>query len=144
MEQLPEEAKERIELLLHAGEAFETAGDFDSALARYAAAFEQVPEPKTEWDVSSLILSNIGSAFFLKGHFQAGADSLHLALKCVPGAGNSFIHMRLGQVELELDNRPAAIEHLTIAYQQEGENIFEDENPKYLAFLKKVRPALVR
>ncbi|MEJ7804639.1 MAG: hypothetical protein WKG03_01795 [Telluria sp.] len=143
MEQLPDEAKERIELLLHAGGAFETAGDFDSALARYAAAFEQVPEPKTDWNVSSLIMSNIGSTFFLKGYFQAGADSLRLALQCVQGPGNSFIHLRLGQVELELDNRAAAIEHLTIAYQQEGEEIFEEENPKYLAFLKKVRPALV-
>ncbi len=144
MVDLPGDLDEKVELLLKAGHAFETAGDFDSALARFGAAFELVPEPKTEWHISSLILTDIGTAFFLKGHFQAGADALHLALKCSSGPGNPYIHLRLGQVELELDNRPSAIEQLTLAYQLDGEEIFEPENPKYLAFLKKVRPALVR
>lgn len=144
MGDLPEEVQERIELLSHAGAAFETAGDFKNAVARYGAAFALVPEPQTEWPASAQILAKLGTSFYLSGDFQAGADALHLALKCATGSDNPAIHLRLGQVELELDNRAAAIEHLTIAYQQEGEEVFEPENPKYLAFLKKVRPALVR
>ena len=144
MADLPKELQERIALLGNDGDAFETAGDLASALARYGAAFNLLPEPKTDWDASAPILSKMGTAFFLDGRFEAGADALKLALQCAAGGVSPSIHLRLGQCELELDNRSAAIEHLTMVYQHGGADMFETEDPKYLAFLKKVRPALVR
>lgn len=54
-----------------------------------------------------------------------------------PGAiGNPFLHLRLGQCQLELGNNDQAADELTRAYMAEGTTIFQDEDPKYLAFLK--------
>ena len=59
-----------------------------------------------------------------------------------PGAiGNPFIHMRLGQSQFELGNMDRAADELARAYLQEGLAIFEDEDPKYVAFIKsKLKP----
>ena len=144
MSQLPVDLQEKIDLLSAQGDAFDTAGDVDSALARYGAALALVPAPQMDWHASAHILFKIGTLYFLDGQFQAGSDALRVALACPADSDNAHMHLRLGQVELELDNRSVAIEHLTRAYELEGTAIFDDEDPKYLAFLKKVRPALVQ
>ncbi len=144
MSQLPVELQEKIDLLSAQGDAFDIAGDIDSALARYGAALALVPAPQIDWQGSGQILFKIGTLYFLDGQFQAGSDALRVALACPSDSANARVHLRLGQVELELDNRAVAIEHLTRAYELEGVEIFDEEDPKYLAFLKKVRPALVQ
>jgi hypothetical protein len=56
-----------------------------------------------------------------------------------PGAiGNPFLHLRLGQCQLELGDRKRAADELTRAYAIEGKDIFANEDRKYFAFLKTV------
>lgn len=54
-----------------------------------------------------------------------------------PGAiGNPFVHLRLGQAQFELGDMTRAADELARAYMGAGDEIFEEQDPKYLAFLK--------
>jgi tetratricopeptide (TPR) repeat protein len=59
------------------------------------------------------------------------------ALRSPNGFGNPFLHLRRGQVLFELGRREEAANELTRAYGLEGEQIFEEEHPKYLNFLQR-------
>jgi hypothetical protein len=54
-----------------------------------------------------------------------------------PGAEpNGFIRLRRGQVAFEKGNLPVAEKELAEAYRLEGEAVFAEDDPKYLAFIK--------
>ena len=57
-------------------------------------------------------------------------------MSCPGAVGNPFLHLRLGQIEFELGNAEASANELTRAFAIEGSGIFDDEDPKYFAFLK--------
>ncbi len=48
---------------------------------------------------------------------------------------NPAVHLRLGEVYFELENFEKAADELARAYMAEGKDVFEDEDPKYFAFL---------
>jgi hypothetical protein len=81
-------------------------------------------------------LTAIGEANFFGGDFAAGRDNLSMAMHCPNAIGNPFLHLRLGQCQLELGNLDRATDELTRAYMGGGTEIFEDEHEKYFNFLK--------
>ncbi|MBO0591246.1 hypothetical protein I2486_07470 [Cellulophaga sp. E16_2] len=136
MKTLDESLHLEIEKLSEQGDALAEAGNYSDALDAYWAAFDLVPEPKTEWEATTWILVAIGDANFLGADFQAGLENLSNAMHCPNGIGNPFIHLRLGQCQLETGNLERAADELTRAYALEGEELFADDDPKYLEFLK--------
>ena len=90
----------------------------------------------TNWDTTIWILTAIGDANFLDNDFQAGVDNLSNAMHCAGAIGNPFIHMRLGQCLFEIGSLDRAADELTRAYALEGDEIFSEDDPKYLKFRK--------
>ena len=97
-----------------------------------------LPEPKTQWQACTWLLSAIGDANFLGGNYEQAKVALSDAMHCPGAIGNPFIHLRLGQTQFELGNRSRAADELARAYMAEGKDIFSAENPKYFEFLKTV------
>jgi hypothetical protein len=106
------------------------------ALASYWAAWDLLPAPKTSWEAATWILAAIGEANFLNGDFDAGRGNLSTAMHCPKAIGNAFLHLRLGQCQFELGNLDSAGDELARAYMGGGEEIFQDEDPKYFSFVK--------
>ncbi len=136
MAELSDPIYERIKALCAEGDALADDDNFSAALERYGAAWELLPEPRTDWGAATWILTAIGDACFFSGHYQAARDNLAQAMHCPDALGNPFLHLRLGQCEFELQNWDRAADELTRAYMGDGETVFQDEDPKYLAFLK--------
>lgn len=127
---------DRIDELCEEGDALASEEEFREALGRYREAWELLPEPKDQRDAATWILAAIGDThFFLKEH-QSALSAMTRALHCPGGAGNPFVHLRLGQCHLETGNQEGAKAELTKAYEEGGEEIFEDEDPKYFALLR--------
>jgi hypothetical protein len=82
------------------------------------------------------ILAAVGDANFLGGYFQAGRDNLSKAMHCPDAIGNPFLHLRLGQCQFEIGNLERAADELTRALMGGGEEIFQEDDPKYWEFLK--------
>jgi len=136
MTELPEKTELAIQELSAEGDALAEAKQYSDALKKYWAAWDLLPEPKTDWEAATWLLAAVGDVNFLGGDFAAGRDNLSKAMHCPEAVGNPFLHLRLGQCQLELGNEVRAADELARAFMIEGHSIFEDQDPKYLAFLK--------
>ncbi|MDG3007872.1 hypothetical protein [Paludisphaera mucosa] len=131
----PGDVDAEIEELCDLGVDLAEAGSFAKALEAYEAAWELLDDPAEEQEGSAWILGNIGYTKFLQGHYAAGRVDLARALTLPGGAGNAFLHLRLGQCLFELDDLPRAAEQLRLAFLIEDEAVFVDEDPKYRALI---------
>ncbi|MEN1958552.1 tetratricopeptide repeat protein [Luteimonas sp. MJ204] len=135
MTELDDDIHEQIQALSAEGDEFAEEGEFEPALERYWAAWDLLPEPQIEWDAATWLLAAIGDADYQSGNFEAGRDNLSNAMHCPDAIGNPFLHLRLGQCQLELGDQERAADELARAYLVDPE-VFDDEDPKYLAFLR--------
>lgn len=126
----------RIEELCASGDQFAEKRNFADALGCYWKAYDLIPDPKTDWETSTWVLVAIGDSNFLSGDFIAGRDNLQSAMHCPDAVGNPFIHLRLGQCQLELGNEQLAADELARAFMSGGMEIFRGQNPRYLRLLK--------
>ena len=136
MKELDDKTHEEIVRLSQEGDDFAENEDYAAALNLYWKAFNLLPEPKTDWDSATWLLAAIGDANFLSGDFKAGLQNLSYAMRCPDGIGNPFLHLRLGQCQFELGNLERAADEFTRAYAIQGEEFFEEDDPKYFEFLK--------
>ncbi|CAM4413372.1 hypothetical protein [Zobellia nedashkovskayae] len=127
---------DKIESLSEEGNQFYEDGQFSKALRRYQKALNIVPDPKTDWEASTWLYTSIGDTQFAQADLEGAKDSYYDALNCPDGIGQGYIHFSMGQVLFELGELKKAKEYLLRAYMLEGEEIFEDENPKYLNHIK--------
>jgi tetratricopeptide (TPR) repeat protein len=133
---LSDELHDEIKRLCASGDELAEAGHYPEALDKYWAAWDVLPEPRKHWDAALWVLTAIGDANFHDGDFEAGRDNLSLAMQCPEALGNPFIHLRLGQCQLELGNLDRAADELMRAYMGAGAEIFEDQDDKYIRFLQ--------
>ncbi len=134
--ELPDERHARIKDLCSQGDHHAAEQEFEAALALYWQAFDLLPEPSTNWDAGTWILTAIGDANFLAGDFVAGRDNLATAMHYPNAIGNPFIHLRLGQCQFELGNLDRAADELARAYMAAGTEIFSQDHSRYFDFLK--------
>ena len=136
MNKLSTATYKQIKKLCEEGDELADDEQYAEALTKYWEAWDLLPEPRTEWEAATWILAAVGDANFLMGDFEAGRDNLSNAMHCPEAIGNPFLHLRLGQCQFELGNEDRAADELARAYMSEGHEIFEDQDPKYLKFLK--------
>jgi tetratricopeptide (TPR) repeat protein len=137
---LPPYLEERIDRVTHEADTLAADEEHGAAVAMYMRALEMVPEPKTEWEATRWMLIGIGDACFLAGGYEQARNAFLDAMHCPNGFDDGFIHLRLAQIELELGNEEKAAQGLAHAYRKEGSELFEDEDPKYVAFMKAKLP----
>jgi tetratricopeptide (TPR) repeat protein len=136
MPYLDEKIYEEMQDLCASGDHLADEGRLAEALERYWSAWNKLPEPRTTWASATWILAAIGDANFQQGNYEAGRDNLVTAMHCPDAIGNPFLHLRLGQCQFELGNYERAADELGRAFLLEGVELFGDEDPKYLEFVK--------
>jgi len=136
MPKLPEETHRQIARLCERGDQLAENGVFDESLKLYSAALALLPEPKNDWEAALWIYAAIGDSHFLSGDFASAKTTFAEAITNVGGLENPFLHLRLGQSHFELGEEDAAAQELTRAYGLEGAELFEEDDVKYLDFLK--------
>jgi tetratricopeptide (TPR) repeat protein len=112
------------------------AGRYEEAVALYREALALVPHPVHAWAVSTWILGAIAEAYYLARDLSSAREAINEAFRCDGAIGNAFLHLRLGQIELALGNRGRALDELIRAFTRAGEEVFADEDPKYLTMVK--------
>jgi len=133
---LDDAAHNEIKRLCALGDEHVRRGEYRDALTQYWAAWDRLPDPRTEWDAATWILAAVGDTNFLAKDYAAGRDNLSNAMSCPGALGNPFLHLRLGQCQFELGNLDRAADELMRAYMGAGPDIFKDQDPKYVAFLQ--------
>ena len=136
MDELPQELHATIERLCAEGDQLAEAEKFEQAIALYNQAWELVPEPKNHWNASTWILAAIGDAAFLSGYKTSALEAFEYAMTCPGAVGNPFLHLRLGQLLHDKGDLDRAADELMRAYMGAGLEVFDLEDPRYLAFLR--------
>ena len=133
--ELPPATYAKIQALCAEGDALAEAGDPRAAYNKFREAWQLVPEPKQDWNASTWILAALGDMLFQMKNYEEAREALQFAMLCPDGLGNPFLHLRLGQAQYQLGNLDRAADELMRAYMGAGLEIFETEDPAYLAFL---------
>ncbi|OQX32445.1 MAG: hypothetical protein B0D96_12920 [Candidatus Sedimenticola endophacoides] len=134
--QLDEQRFARIDMLCRRGDELLEGGDLDGALASYEKAWQQIPEPRAAWVVSTWVLSALADVYFYQGDYPRALQALRDAMLCPDGWDNPYLRLRLGQVHLELGDEAQAREALRQALAAGGGELFEGDDAKYLAFAR--------
>jgi tetratricopeptide (TPR) repeat protein len=135
MAELSSSIHQQIAELCQRGDALVDDENYAGGRESYWGAFKLLPEPREQWEAATWILGAIGDAHFAEGDYAGALHALGHAMHCPDAIGNPFLHLRLGQCQLELGNLERAAEELARAYMGAGREVFDAEDPKYLAFL---------
>lgn len=136
VEEISDATMEEIETLISQADGFIDEGENRKALERFETALAKVPKPQEDYEAATWLLTAMGDTLFLEQDYEAALAALGRAVASAGGLGNPFVHLRLGQCHFELGNEKKAADELTRAYMGDAEQVFTDEHPKYLEFLK--------
>lgn len=134
--ELPSATHDAIMAYCASGDKLAGQGAYEKAVAEYNKAWALVPEPKNNWNASTWILAAIADACYLGGYKTSAREALQYAMTCPGAIGNSFLHLRFGQVLFDADEKDASTDELIRAYMGAGEEIFAAEDSRYFDFLK--------
>ena len=126
----------RITGLSECGDQFIADGAYHEGLQSYMDALQLLPDPAENWEAATWLLSAIGDAYYSQKDFQKALEAFSDALICPGGLGNPFIHLRLGEIQYDLQNMDKAKDEFTRAYMGAGEEVFAKEDPKYITWLR--------
>lgn len=133
--ELTEEDGERLAELAEAGNELADEEDFAGALVPWREALAMFPEPIEQWDDGLWFLGSIGDACVAVGEYAEAESTLRKAMVYEEGRGSGFIWLRLGQAQFEQGDLDEAAQSLISAYMLDGDEVFEDEDPKYRGLL---------
>ena len=136
MDKLPKDIAQLVDNLCREGDRFAGIDQFDDAIEKYQAAWDLLPAPQNQWPAATWILVSVGDAYFNLKEYNPAAQVLRDALGYPDGEANPFLYLRLGQCLLETGQIDDAADALEEAYRRGGESLFEDEESKYLSFVK--------
>ncbi len=137
MDELSEKIKNKIEELAEIGNGFYDSKQYDEALKVWEEALSLIPHPQQFYSETVWFLASIGDIYFIQNNFDKAYQCFDAARGNLSGEGygNPFVILRLGESCLEIGDEKNALEYMLRAYMFEGEEIFDEDNPKYLEFL---------
>jgi tetratricopeptide (TPR) repeat protein len=134
--------EDKIRLLLEKGDENVATQQYEEALKFYRAAVELVPEPFTDQEVSTEILTAIGDVYFLMGEYDKAQRAFADVMLCPGAPANEYIRLRRGQIAYELGDLKTAKKELACAYMNGGKEVFEDEDSKYFKLIEPILKGL--
>ena len=127
---------QKITHLCEQGDQAADDEQFETAKKKYLEAFDLIPEPKEDWEASTWVTVALGDVYYFTEQYEDALNYYFHAMRCPDGLGNPYVLLRLGECFFELGNLEQAQSHLLQAYMMEGDEIFEDEDPKYFNHIK--------
>ncbi len=136
MAKLDDALYSRILEMTKIAEGKQTVGACKDAARIYLEALEMLPKPIEQWEAATWLSGRAADALFLDRQYAAALDELRRTLRLPDAVSNPFIWLRHGQSLYEQGNMAESQQSLLKAYMLGGEDVFEDEHPKYLNAIK--------
>jgi len=137
-QELTDEVCEQIDDLSEQGNEYFEDENYTEAIQIWKQALAFIPQPQNVYAESQWLETSIGDAYFLMDDFTQALEHFQNAKNNIEANAyeNPFIMLRLGQTLLENQQPNEAKEYQLRAYMFDGEEIFENDDTKYLKFLK--------
>ncbi len=140
MAELPEDIYDRICAITDEGNACADEGEYEDALRLFEQAITLLPpEVDGPWSARMWLLASIGDMQFQLGRYPDAIATLEAAVRDFDDAlANPFFSLRLGQSALENGEEALAAQWLTKAFMLGDHEVFQDDDHKYFAFIKRI------
>lgn len=126
-----------------------TEEDLDAMMRLLYPAIGELPGEKLQWHAYGYIVAHIGEGYWRWGLraeeegareelFGRSLQAFEDAIRSPGGFPNPWVHLRIGQLALELGDERRAVDELTRAYMAGAREFFQHEDPKYMALLDEV------
>ena len=135
-EELPDDIYERVSDLSERGNNLLDAGQADEAIIIWQSALALLPEPRRKWEAAMWLHASIGDAQQQEGRTEAALFSFEEAAASSDGYANGFVQLGIGTCLFDLGRKAESTDPLLRAFMAEGEEIFEESDPKYLEHLR--------
>ncbi len=134
--ELDERLYSEIKTYCSRGDELAELRNFEGAISEYNKAWELIPAPQNDWEASTWVLAAIADAAYLAGYLTSAREAIEYGMTCPGAVGNPFMHLRYGQILFDQQETERAADELMRAYMGGGNEIFSNEDPKYLSFLR--------
>lgn len=123
-----------IDQLAEEGNRLFDEGKFKEAAEVYQHALAMIEEPHNASADAFWFQVSLGDAYFMDMEYEKAYRWLFEAKSNIGGDGyvNPFVMMRLGECARETGRHQEADEYLLRAYMLAGEEVFEEDDRKYL------------
>lgn len=125
----------KLQTFTQKGEELFENEQFPEAIKEYQKAWNSLPEPKQLWDAGLWIKVAQAEAYLNLNDYTAGKQKLLDAMLCSGAVSNPLVHFLIGICCFELNDQECALKEFKIAYDLEGDSIFQDGDEKYQQFL---------
>jgi tetratricopeptide (TPR) repeat protein len=115
-----------IERLCDSGDEAFDAEEQEGAESFYSQAWDLIPEPKINWQVSSSVLAALGDCYGAAGDYEQSAETFKFALLCVGAVKNPYLHFRLAQCLFLLGEHEQADPELLLTLEYGGAELLEE------------------
>lgn len=113
------------------GDNYLEKGDCAQAEHHYGLAWDLLPEPKIHWEVAATILATLGDSYWFGEKTETALETFEFALLCEGAVSNPYLHFRLAQCYLALDEQAKAADEFKLAkeYADNADftELFEEE-----------------
>ena len=129
--------KKSTDELAEEGNALFERGNYVKAISVWEEGLKAIDKPLNTQSEAVWFQTSIGDTFFMMGEYKKACKYLLEAKSNLSGEGyrNPFTMMRLGQYSYELGHEDAK-EYLMRAYLLAGNDIFENDDQKYIDAIK--------
>jgi tetratricopeptide (TPR) repeat protein len=127
----PEDAQKQIADLSEKGNQAMEEGTPEEAITFWEKALALLSEPHAISPEAKWLHAALGEAWRETENLENALSSFQSAAACDDGKADAFVQLGLGMSLLDLDRPEEATEPLLRAFMLAGEDIFEDEDPKY-------------
>jgi tetratricopeptide (TPR) repeat protein len=127
---------EKVDELAIEGDDYFEKREYEAAIEAYKKGIEIIPEPKNLWETKLWFTAAIADSYWNLKKYKNALEYLDDSLQVEGGKENAFIRLRRGQVLFELQRIIEAKQELQKGYELNGEDLFEDEDDKYLKLIK--------
>lgn len=125
----------KIKAFNQAAEALIESGDYEQAIKEYQKAWNTLPEPRQLWDAALWIKMGQAECLLSMGEFEQAKQKLLDAILCAGAVSNPLVHLFLGICFFETGDKASALNEFKIAYELEGDGVFQEGDEKYREFL---------
>jgi len=136
-QELPDDVFDRITELSEQGNELLDDGEADAAILVWRSALQLLPEPQRLWEAAIWLHASIGDAQREKGDIDGALQSFQQAAASADGHANGFVQLGIGTCLFDLGREAESTDPLLRAYMAEGDDIFEESDPKYLDHLRR-------
>ncbi len=139
MDELPEGIADRVEEIAEIGNLqFEEEGDWQAAIKTWEQGLEILPSPQHRWEASMWFYASIGDAYRFGGDHGKALEAFQSAYASAEGYVNPFVLSGIGMSLYDLGRKEDAIDPLLRTFMLVGDDIFVEEDEKYLDYLKSI------